>query len=94
MNGHPPPVEMGYYGRLQLLSSNLHEYLAARISKAVGQSTQLFLVHDGSAAALTYAGSPHTAVLMLGTAIGVGFPPESSTGLREIASAVEPGNLF
>ena len=94
VNGHPPPAEMGYYGRLQLLSSNLQEYLAARISKAIGQSTQLFLAHDGSAAALTCAGSPHTAVLMLGTAVGVGFPPESSAGLRELASAVERKNLF
>ncbi len=92
VNGHPPPTEMGYYGRLQLLSSSLQDFLAARISKAIGQRIELVLAQDGSAAALTYAGCPRTVVLMLGTAIGVGFPPESSAGLQETVLTVEHRN--
>jgi hypothetical protein len=82
INGHPPSSEMGYYGRLQLLTDHLQTYLAGRISAAVGQPIKLALLHDGSAAALVYTGQPRTAVLMLGTAIGVGFPPAIDTGLQ------------
>ena len=31
--------------------------------------------HDGDAAAAALAGQPHTAVIMLGSALGVGFVP-------------------
>ncbi len=82
IDGHPPASEMGYYGRLQLLADHLQAYLSDRISAVVGQTIKLLLVHDGSAAALVYAGQPQTAVLLLGTAIGVGFAPATDSGLR------------
>ena len=72
-DGQPPPLEMGCYGRLQLLSDNLQSYLADRLSQRLGQPIQLHLYHDGTAAALAYGGSGGTAVLMLGTAVGIGF---------------------
>jgi hypothetical protein len=43
------------------------------------------LIHDGTAAARAYAGEMRAAVITLGTALGVGFPPTSG-GLRPIAS--------
>lgn len=33
------------------------------------------LLHDGTAAASAMAGEAHAAVITLGTALGVGFPP-------------------
>lgn len=73
-NGQPPPSEMGCYGRLQILSPNLQTWLADQLSQRLGQPIHLHLVHDGTAAALAYAGRGETAVIMLGTAVGVGFP--------------------
>jgi hypothetical protein len=75
---------MGHYGRLQLLTDHLQTYLTQQISKAIGQQLRINLFHDGTAAALAFAGSQNTAVLMLGTAIGVGFPRETDRGLREL----------
>lgn len=90
VNGHPPPFEMGYFGRIQLLTDNVQEYLAARISTAIGRKVQIILVHDGSAAGLAYAGSWQTVVLMLGTAIGVGFPPDTNQGPQ--ITAIDQGH--
>ncbi len=73
-DGQPPPSEMGCYGRLQRLSDNLQTYLAGQLSERLGQPIQLHLYHDGTAAALAYGGSGETAVIMLGTAVGIGFP--------------------
>jgi hypothetical protein len=73
-DGQPPPSEMGCYGRLQLLSDNLQAYLADQLGRRLDQPIQLHLYHDGTAAALAYRGEEETAVLMLGTAVGVGFP--------------------
>jgi len=84
VNGHPPTSEMGYYGRIQILTENVQQYLADRISEAIGREVQIILMHDGSAAALAFAGSSKTVVVMLGTAIGVGFPPNTNQNLKEI----------
>jgi hypothetical protein len=81
VNGQPPPSEMGLYGRLQLLNDDLPRYLGKRLSVALRRQSQTKLFHDGTAAALVLAGKPHAAVLMLGTAIGVGFPPQTDHGL-------------
>jgi hypothetical protein len=50
-------------------------------------------MHDGSAAALAFAGSPKTVVVMLGTAIGVGFPPDTNQNLLEIPIGQENWQL-
>ncbi len=90
VGGHPALLwDMGCYGRLQLLTADLPRYLAERVSEMAGTPLELRLFHDGTAAALTYAGDgkarsvAETAVLTLGTAIGNGFPP-TSKGLRPI----------
>jgi len=91
INGHPPASEMGYYGRLQLLAGNLQTYLRSRISETIGRSVVINLLHDGSAAALILAGLSNSVLLTLGTAIGVGFPPATNDGLREITNDLHLG---
>lgn len=84
VDGHPAlPEDMDCYGRLQLLTDHLTRYLADRASQEVGTSLALTLYHDGTAAAMAYAGEQETAVLTLGTAIGNGFPPPAD-GLRSL----------
>jgi hypothetical protein len=87
VDGHPPP---GYgvlscYGRLQLLSPNVRADLGRRLRAALGRPLRLRLEHDGAAAALALAGERKAAVILLGTALGVGFPPEREDGLRPLA---------
>jgi hypothetical protein len=54
--------------------TNLGCWLSQRISALVGRELRVRLLHDGSAAAATFAGERHTAVVMVGTALGSGFP--------------------
>jgi hypothetical protein len=80
-DGHP--FDRGCYGQLRLISEHLQSTFAEDASKIFDQPIQTKLLHDGTAAATTYSGSPHTAVLMLGTAIGIGFPT-AREGLRSL----------
>jgi hypothetical protein len=73
--GHPFPGFMSCYGRLQLLTPNLASHLEAELRSTLQHPIQLHLYHDGAAAALAFAGNPQTAVITLGTALGVGFAP-------------------
>lgn len=74
-DGHPLPGQMGCYGRLQTLTDNLQAYLTICLCERLEQPVQVRLFHDASAAAAVYAGTAKSAVLMLGTAVGTGFPP-------------------
>ncbi len=75
-DGHPAPHDWGSYGRLQLLCEHLESFTRQSLRARLGTEPPLRLLHDGSAAALAYAGTPNALVLTLGTAIGSGFPPE------------------
>jgi hypothetical protein len=86
-NGQPEERQGGAYAALRTLSDNVQTALSEAVSVQVGIPIAIHLLHDGSAAAITYAGEKHTAVLMLGTAIGVGFPPPIE-GLRTIVGTV------
>jgi hypothetical protein len=81
--GQPYLSEGGCYGRLQGLADNLQAHLADQISQRLGCPVYLRLLHDGSAAAAAYAGVENAAVIVLGTALGIGFPP-SEVGLRPL----------
>lgn len=74
-DGHPPATEMSYYGRLQRLSDNVRDDMGERVSAALGFPVRLHLIHDATAAAMAFAGQSNTAVITLGTALGIGFPP-------------------
>jgi hypothetical protein len=83
-DGQPLERQGGIYAALRLLSANTEHSLSEAVSKRLGSAVQIRLLHDGTAAASSYAGSEQTAVMMLGTAIGIGFPPPSQEGLRPI----------
>jgi hypothetical protein len=65
----------GAYSELRILAPSAGAWLAERVSRRLDQRVEMVLVHDGTAAARAYAGEPHSAVIMLGTALGIGFPP-------------------
>lgn len=67
------PVAQGYYGCLRDLGEKVSDLLAEAIHQRTQVRHRIKFLHDGSAAAAVYAGSPHTAVIMMGTALGVGF---------------------
>ncbi|MEA3337062.1 MAG: hypothetical protein U9R25_14225 [Chloroflexota bacterium] len=64
------------------------------IGDAVGQRTghhpTVRVIHDGTAASLAHAGTPDSAILMLGTALGVGFPSGETGGLCPVAPDLVP----
>jgi hypothetical protein len=76
IDNQPMAYQAGPYSELRALSPNLGAWLAAQVSAHIGQPLSVQLIHDGTAAARVYAGTPHSAVIMLGTALGVGFPPQ------------------
>jgi len=75
-DGHPMKKEGRLYVQLHRVTHNLQAELARRVSVQLGRAVDVRLVHDGTAAAMAYAGAARTAVIMLGTALGIGFPPQ------------------
>jgi len=86
--GQPEPENRGCYNPLAILADSYQDFLAAQVSARTGTAVLMHLLHDGTAAALVYAGQRDTAVLSLGTAVGVGFPPPTADGLRPLAERV------
>jgi hypothetical protein len=86
-NGRPDPTQAGYYGELRHIAPNIETWFSQRLTGRLGRPISVTFLHDGTAAARTYAGNDahHIAVITLGTALGVGYPP-SSEGLRPIAA--------
>ncbi len=60
---------------MQVLAANLQTFMREELAANSRPDLPFVLMHDGAAAAATYAGETQTVVLMLGTAIGNGFPP-------------------
>lgn len=75
-NGQPLETQSGIYMRLRDLTPNLQTTLSERVSDRLKTQINIRLVHDGTAAATAYAGERYTAVITMGTALGVGFPPD------------------
>jgi hypothetical protein len=98
VDGQPAVYDRGIYAQLRLISDNLGRWLSRRVGERVRHPVEISLLHDGTAAARTYAGTAHAAVIMLGTALGIGFPPRAG-GLRPISPAFQvqgamPSNSF
>lgn len=79
------PVSDAGYGLLRLLSSDVTGYFQEILSLKLGQSVRVRLLHDGSAAATAIAHEPDAAIIMLGTALGSGFPP-LETAIRPVVA--------
>lgn len=80
----------GIYGRANLVTDNLARELGSQLSAKLGASISVKLLHDGTAAAAAYAGERDTAVIMLGTALGIGFPGEDA-GLQPMREGLAIG---
>jgi len=76
-------AQAGIYMQANLVTDNLEDELGRRVSAELGRPITIKLLHDGTAAAATFAGERHTAVITVGTALGIGFPGEAA-GLRAI----------
>ncbi len=84
-NGHPITAR-GAYGQLRHITHNLQSELAQRIRAQLEAAVDVMLIHDGTAAAAAYAGMENTAVIMMGTALGIGFPPPANN-LRAMSAS-------
>lgn len=82
-DNQPLARQGGAYSELRILAPSAGAWLAERVSSRIDRRVEVVLVHDGTAAARAYAGRPRSAVIMLGTALGIGFPP-AGTGLRPV----------
>ncbi len=72
-------AQAGIYSDLRHFGyAHLQSELVHRLQTISGKPIDLHLIHDGTAAAATCVGMEKTAVILLGTAIGVGFPPQFS----------------
>lgn len=87
-DNHPLPRQSGLYAQTYALGDNLGRWLARRAGQRLSRAVTVTLLHDGSAAARTYAGAHDAAVIMLGTSLGIGFPP-SEEGLRPVAARLD-----
>ena len=67
------------YGQLLPVGGNGCDLIAAEVSRKLGVPLTVSLLQDGAAAAYVYAGASKTAVITIGTALGIGFPPPRST---------------
>ena len=81
----PAGSSPGTYSRLHSVSKDLCRWFSAQISEACGRRVRFHFAHDADAAAAALAGEDHTAVVMLGSALGVGFAPPAER-LRPVAT--------
>lgn len=70
--GKPLDRQGSVYAALNALCPNLQHTLTKAVSQGLGHEVQVKLIHDGTASATVHSGS---AVITLGTALGVGFAP-------------------
>lgn len=86
-DGNPLIAQAGIYMQTNLVTGNLEAELGRRVSAELDRRISVKLLHDGTAAATTYAGERHTAVITIGTALGIGFPGEA-VGLQALQAPV------
>ena len=84
-DGQPLKINRDAYSCLGQVAADLPAWFAEHIQAACGSAApavQVKFMHDGEAAACALAGQPQAAVIMLGSALGVGFVPPAE-GFRE-----------
>ncbi len=79
------PLGNGLYAQMAALAADTQGLLADAVSGRTGKKVRAHLIHDGTAAAALYAGARQAAVITVGTALGIGFPPVSDEGLRGLS---------
>jgi len=81
----------GLYASLNALADDARPLLADAIHAQTGQVMRVHLIHDGTAACTLYAGIQNAAVIVVGTALGIGFPPTTDSDLRPLAPNLMDG---
>ena len=81
----------GLYASLNALADDARPLLADAIHAKTGRAMRVHLIHDGTAASTLYAGAPNAAVIVVGTALGIGFPPATDSDLRPLAPNLMDG---
>jgi hypothetical protein len=71
---HPVRYAAGRFAGIHDDIQDLRGWLTEEISLVVGREIHVSLFHDATAAAIGLSPSPSAAMIMLGTALGVGFP--------------------
>jgi hypothetical protein len=79
----------GIYAQMHFLADDIRPVLARAVFDRTGQPVRIHLIHDGTAAAAVHAGERNSAVIIVGTALGVGFPPAETNDLRPLR--LDPG---
>ncbi|MBN2003221.1 MAG: hypothetical protein JXA21_07670 [Anaerolineae bacterium] len=76
----------GMYEQVMALTGDVRDVriLLADALALRGDRVRIHVIHDGTAAAAFHAGEERSAVLVVGTAIGVGFPPPTDSGMRPL----------
>jgi hypothetical protein len=81
-DGQPTSAQGGAYVQIARITDNLQRTLAERLGP--WGIAYVVLEHDGTAAAAAHAGEAHAAVIAIGTALGIGFPPDDAAALRPL----------
>lgn len=72
--GQPQTAQGGVYAQLAQLTPDVPAAFSQAVGERLGRQVEVRLLHDGTAAALFYAPMDGAAVVMLGTALGSGYP--------------------
>ena len=74
-DGAPMQLDRGSYTSLHRAHPDVRGWFSQQLSQAMGKPVQVTFHHDTCTAARALAGRTNTAVLMMGTALGIGFVP-------------------
>ncbi|MGC9357378.1 MAG: hypothetical protein ACP5GX_05915 [Anaerolineae bacterium] len=77
----------GIYARVSTLAEDVRPLLEEAVEDRTGHRLRVRVIHDGTAAATMHAGEVESAVILVGTALGVGFPSSTVDGLRPVSPA-------
>jgi hypothetical protein len=75
----------GRFSEIQGKIPNLRDWLAEEVARRAGRPCEVSLFHDTTTAGVGLSPASRTAIVMLGTALGSGFPLEDDTGLTPVA---------
>ena len=79
----------GIYAQMHALAEDIRPSLVESVKARTGVTFRMHFIHDGTAAAALHAGERNAAVIIVGTALGIGFPPTETADLRPLALVKE-----
>jgi len=82
---HPAIYASGRFSGIHGAIDNLRTWLSDEVSRVARRYVEISLFHDCSAAGAGLSPRPNSAIIMLGTALGSGFPYETDKRLTPLA---------